>query len=93
MKFKICGDAVNTSYKGFINCYYEELVKAFGKPSKGSDKSTCEWVITFEDGTICTIYDWKTVSTPMLMYGWHIGGRTIRSVSLVLEALEESKLL
>lgn len=51
-------------------------MKRFGPPLEGSDdgKTTAEWDLEFEDGTVATIYDWKTGSTPEKLYNWHIGG-------------------
>jgi hypothetical protein len=78
-----------TSYQGKIKTTYDVLVKVFGEPEYGPDedydKITCEWNIEFDDGTIATIYDWKTKSTPRGEYTWHIGGRSMASVDAVYQ--------
>lgn len=54
-----------SSYQGFINARYEDLVAAFGEPRECSDgKVQVEWLIAFydeaEDRYIpASIYDWK----------------------------------
>jgi hypothetical protein len=65
-----------TSLRGYVVTTYDNLVKMFGTPNKGSTdgKTTCEWVFEFEDGTVATIHDWKTKMTPKDPYNWSIGG-------------------
>ena len=70
--------ASNTSFMGEVSTTYDSLVKAFGEPNMGPNddicgKVTCEWMLKI-DGVVCTIYDWKTESTPMGNYNWHVGG-------------------
>lgn len=89
MKFKNSkGININgTSFKSYFNASYDELVKVFGEPTYfGGDKSTCGWDLEFEDGTIATIYDWKTQYTPLNEYNWHIGGFNNNAVKLITEA-------
>ncbi len=61
---------------------YSELVDLFGEPAEGDGyKVDARWVIEFEDGVVCTIYNWKNGPN----YGenrkvedisfWHIGGK------------------
>ena len=67
-----------TSLKGYITTTYDYLVKKLGEPivgRSGDGKVTCEWHIEFPNNVVATIYDWKTTSTPMESYDWHIGGR------------------
>ena len=62
---------------------YTRLCELFGSPMSGrDDKSSCNWVLEFEDGLIATIYDYK-LSKKYLgenglsvndMKSWHIGG-------------------
>ena len=96
MKFeKANGSNANgTCYQDIVYTDYESLVGVFGKPNYGplasddDDKVTCEWILKFQDGTIATIYDWKTYSgTPMGTYGWHIGGFDKGASIRVREAL------
>ena len=79
-------EANMTSLQGYMPARYEELVAVFGEPDAGGDKTTVEWVLKFEDGTVATIYDWKECSTPMYEYDWHIGGKSKKAVALVQQA-------
>lgn len=74
--------ANGTSYQGKIRTTYRQLLEAFGEPLEGSAdfKTDCEWVVEFEDGTIATIYNWKTGRIPFEPYDWHIGGRSLFAV-------------
>ena len=82
-----------TSLQGYVVTTFAKLVKAFGAPTYGPDeasgdgKVSCEWCLTFEDGTVATIYDYKEDSTPMDEYSWHIGGTSIEAVNRVLECI------
>ena len=90
---KFTNDAIinGTSYKGEVSITYSELVSIFGKPTSGPnsdlDKVTCEWCLEYEDGTIATLYDWKTGHTPFGLYEWHIGGHDYTAVERVLETI------
>lgn len=81
MKFKTTYDVSGTSLCGYIEIDYQNLVNVLGSPRTGPNeysgdgKVTCSWAVEFTDGTVATIYDYKTYSgTPMEMYEWHIGG-------------------
>ena len=72
-----------SSLQGYIKTTYADLVEKFGKPDViDLDKSTAEWCVEFcvdlgmgdYKFVNTTIYDWKTDSTPMGEYEWHIGG-------------------
>ena len=81
--------ANGSSYIGIINTTYERLVQAFGEPHiHGGDKTTVEWILEFDDGTVATIYDWKEETTPEYEYDWHIGGFDILARIRVSEALQ-----
>ncbi len=86
MKFRV-GDHVSvngTHLQGYVTTTYAHLVHVLGKPTyTDGDKVTCEWTIQFRDGTIATIYDWKTECTPHELYDWHVGGNDPRAVLLV----------
>lgn len=93
-------DANGTSLQGELQIPFSRVVAVFGEP-QDSDGYKCafEWRIAFADGTVATIYDYKSSSlyhdenpTPEQMRerefsDWHIGGRTKRAVELVREAL------
>lgn len=69
-------DASMTSLMGEVNTRYERLVEVFGTPINGSGdgKVNSEWIIRFANGEVATIYNWKTGTTPIDDYDWHIGG-------------------
>ena len=92
--FKIVGWEASggTNLQAEIYVTYQHLVKTFGEPSEGYDKTDAEWVLQFEDGTIATIYNWKNGPH----YGgdelediidWHIGGKSQDVVDTVVAIL------
>jgi len=87
MKFTNDALVTGTSLKGHIVTTYAELVEKFGEPNKGSDKTTVEWRLDFEDGTVATIYDWKYGETPMHKTEWNIGGKNSDAVFRVYETM------
>jgi hypothetical protein len=92
MKFSKTAKTNGSGLKGYVTTTYSQLVKVFGLPNYGpndssGDKVTCEWKLTFADGTIATIYDWKLESTPMGIYDWHIGGVSGDACLRVADAL------
>ena len=104
MKFKTHNDGnVNlggTSLQGEIICPYSKLVELFGEPTTGDEyKIDAEWELEFEDGTIATIYNWKSGKNYLGKHGtptvhiteWHIGGNSERAVELVKLILAEAK--
>jgi len=93
MKFTTDADVNMTSLKGYMEAYYHQLVEVFGQPDGGGDKTTVEWCLAFEDGTVATIYDWKEYETPTGLYRWHIGGRNSRAVDLVKQTFKQVKLV
>jgi hypothetical protein len=87
MKFTKDADVEMTSLQGHVSAKYDQLVAVFGEPTDSGDKTTAEWALQFEDGTVATIYDWKEYTTPMGMYRWHIGGHSMDAVARVIEAV------
>jgi hypothetical protein len=91
MKFTNNANANMTSRKGEFPITFAELVEIFGAPDRGPnadlDKTTCEWTLTFEDGTVATIYDYKTPFTPMGEYEWHIGGHDAVAYTHVVDTI------
>ena len=67
-----------TSLVGYFEATFWAVMEKLGNPLEGCDKTTCEWVIEFEDGLVATIYDYKASQSPMyspdVPYQWHIGG-------------------
>jgi hypothetical protein len=82
-------EANGTSLQGYVEAYYHQLVEVFGEPEGGGDKTTVEWVLSFEDGTVATIYDWKLDETPTSMYNWHIGGVNNTAVTRVTSTFKQ----
>lgn len=72
-----------TSLVGYVETTYEKLVEVFGEPCEDFDKSTAHWSLQAPDGTVATVYDYKTYSTPVGEYRWHVGGRSNKSLLLV----------
>lgn len=67
--------ANGTSLRGYIDATYAQLTEAFGEPSRtfADGKVTCEWILDL-DGTIATIYDWKSDTPYAEQTSWHVGG-------------------
>ena len=82
--FKMGGDVNMTSLQGYIRTNYETLVGCFGEPTCDGDgyKVDAEWIITFADGVVATIYNWKNGRNYCGAEGldvedikeWHVGG-------------------
>jgi hypothetical protein len=86
--------ACGTSLKGQVYTTYDKLVSALGKPKGGSadGKTTCEWIVEFEDGSVVTIHDWKTSNTPKDPYNWNVGAKNHTPLDY-LEALLETRVV
>jgi hypothetical protein len=95
-------DLVGTHLQGHMNIPFSRVVAVFGEPGEADGyKVAFEWRITFADGTVASIYDYKASSlygdgddcpTPEQMRAnefsdWHIGGKSARAAQLVREAL------
>ena len=80
---------------GIIKRDYATIVKTFGEPTKGFDKTDAEWHIRFDDGSIATIYNYKDGinyngerGTPVEhIKEWHVGGKSIHAYYLVFDEL------
>lgn len=107
MKFMVGeADLTGTSLQSYLDMPMSRIVAVFGEPKTDVDgyKVAFEWAITFADGTIASIYDYKSSSlydddnpTPEAMRaadfsGWHIGGKSKRAAELVREALTTKQL-
>lgn len=90
MKFESATNrqANGTSLQGYVETTYNQLFELFGEPQGAGDKTSAEWILEFADGTIATIYDWKTNKTPMGKYSWHVGGFNKQAVFLVQQTLQ-----
>lgn len=87
-----------TSLQGYIQSPYEDLKKLFGDPMEGDGfKVDAEWNVRFEDGTVATIYNYKTGRNYLGADGldvediteWHVGGHTRQAYTHVLAAVTE----
>ena len=92
MKFTNNANANMTGLRGEFSITYAELVEIFGPPKYGPnadlDKTSCEWALQFEDGTVATIYDWKVGRwTIMGEYDWHIGGHDDKALTHVVDTI------
>lgn len=76
-------DVIGTSLRGYtITTSRAELEEIFGQPTEIDDsKTTIEWDIRFEDGTIAAIYDWKLDTTPDYYeeLEFNVGGDSVMS--------------
>jgi len=94
-------DAGGTSWQGYVTVDYDVLEELFGLPEEGDGfKVDAEWTIKFEDGTIATIYNYKTgpsyPSGPRIPVEnhseWHVGGHSLKVVGLVEEIVRGPRL-
>lgn len=90
-----------TSLQGYCDedTTYQELVEAFGEPEESDGyKVDANWRIKFNDGTVATIYNYKTGKNynedgegldveDMIGQHWHIGGNSIEAEQKVRETL------
>lgn len=105
MKFNKTIEANGTHLQGNVGATYQELVEVFGEPirheSDGtthmSNKVDAEWRISFEDGTVATIYNYKNGLNYLGAEGkrvseismWNVGGYDERAVTLVNDEVIE----
>lgn len=75
-------DTSGTSLKGYVNATYDKLFDLLGEPTfneeSGDGKVQVEWIVEFE-GSIFTIYDWKTYDreyTLNRLETFNVGGKT-----------------
>ena len=102
MKFSATELTSGTSLQGYINISYGDLVKVLGEPHSDGDgyKSDAEWDLLFEDGTIATIYNYKTGKNYLGNRGvslkeerdWHIGGFNKDSVMCIKSIFKDAKI-
>ena len=72
-----------------IECSYQSLVDIFGEPHKGDEyKTDACWDIEFEDGTVASIYNYKTGKNYLEEEGlpveeithWHVAGYNRKAI-------------
>lgn len=98
MEFKRGCNASGTHLQGYINTDYATLVGCFGEPDGNFDdyKSDANWDITFADGTVACIYNWKNGRNYCGDAGeeveyitdWNIGGLSKAAVLNVYAAMD-----
>jgi hypothetical protein len=73
-----------------ISATYEELVRTFGEPGCGDGyKTRVEWDIQFADGTLASVYDWKSPEDEVEdVEDWNVGGFSVMAVRSVEAALD-----
>ena len=96
--FRRGGNIDMSSLQGYIKTSYADLVGCFGLHDDDYDdyKSDANWTITFADGVVATVYNWKNGKNYCGEEGleladithWHIGGyRNTGAVERVEECL------
>ena len=82
-------EANGTSFQGYVETSYGQLVSAFGKSMKGSEdgKVNHQWIVKI-DGILCTIYDYKENLNNGKVSDWHVGGKAKACVQMVKEVLD-----
>ena len=94
-------DTNGSSLMGYVQCSYSHLIKKLGNPHLtakdfGDNKIDVEWCFKFKDGTISTLYNYKTGPNylglegkpPAAMTIWHIGGFNNKSVIKLAKTLK-----
>ena len=70
--------ANGTYYVDWTTTSYFNLINSFGLPTYGKstdNKVLCEWVLESDNGSIATIYDYKSdTNDPEFVTRWHLGG-------------------
>lgn len=86
----------HTHLQGYVDATFDQLTALFGAPGEGDGyKVDAEWLIQFEDGTVATVYNYKTGrnycgkhGTPVeRMESWHVGGFTKDAAVRVQQAV------
>ena len=81
-----------TSLRGHIRVRFSRLCEVFGEPLTGGaeDKVQAEWKVSFSDGTVATIYDWKRDGQPLDTIDiWNVGGKSLDAYLAIQEALNK----
>ena len=93
-------DINGTSLQGYINCSYDELVKAFGEPhSTNENKTNAEWDVAFHrapyDNAVATIYNAAVFGGDSMNVSditeWHIAGISRHVVGDIKEVIEAAR--
>jgi hypothetical protein len=65
---------------GYVETTYNDLVRVFGEPLEGFDKTNAEWYIKFPDGVMANVYDYKMDYIPQTVFPWHVGSGSVEAV-------------
>jgi hypothetical protein len=79
-----------TSKKLTIKASYNKLVTLFGEPSRPfaeGEHARVEWVLSFSDGYVATIYDWNEEIPVEEVTSWNVAGTTFMSAGRVHDIL------
>jgi len=89
----VSNKTTGTCYQGTIKTSFTALCHMLGKPEFliNNFKSDVQWVLTFDDGSIATIYNWKDgknylgeEGTPIVQItNWNVGGHNERALKNV----------
>mgnify|MGYP000862312730 FL=1 len=87
-------EIAGTQLVGTIQATPAEMLAAFGPPLFDVQPGvvSVEWRIMFEDGTVCTFYDWKELTRPMIgdVTVWRIGSNECDGHHLAHEAFRNA---
>ena len=87
---------INGSHRqGYLTAQYAKLRALFGKPHEGDGyKVDWEWSVEFEDGTVASIYNWKSGPNygydtvgPGQITEWNVGGFNQQAVENLKKVL------
>ena len=87
---------INGSHRqGYLKAQYATLCALFGKPHEGDGyKIDWEWSVEFEDGTVATVYNWKSGPNygydtvgPGQITEWNVGGFNPQAVENLKKVL------
>lgn len=84
-----------TCYRATIEASYQDLVEAWGEPSKGDEyKTEAQWIIHPTRNSVITIYNYKNSHAYDYSYPeitavreWHVGGHSADVVDSLLKMM------
>ena len=94
MKFEPCrkNESSGSSLISYIDISYSDLERVFGPPhidGSPDGKTEVGWQVKFEDGTVATIYDYKTGCPAAENREWNIGGFSQSALTRVAAHLDD----
>ena len=77
-----------TCLRGYVLAEFATLVQKLGSPPTADGPETpSEWILKFDDGTISTLYCYKSGRIPKGVHMWHVGGHSAKAVLHFASAL------